>query len=61
MILGGIDGFSRFIVYLACSDNNRSGMVVELFQNAVREYGLPDRVRSDKGRENIKVIPWCHV
>ena len=52
---GGIDGFSRFIVYLACSTNNTSDTVLQLFNNAVHENGLPDCVRSDKGGENIKV------
>ena len=51
----GIDGFSRFIVYLYCSNNNRSETVFHLFEGAVRDYGLPDHVRSDKGGENIKV------
>ena len=52
---GGIDGFSQFIVYLYCSNNNKSQTVFHLYESAVRDYGLPDRVRSDKGGENIKV------
>lgn len=55
MVHGGIDGFSRFIVYLGCNTNNTSDTVVQLFIKAVLDYGLPDRVRCDKGGENVKV------
>lgn len=39
---------------------------MSLFHEAVKEYGLPDRVRSDKGGENIKVLDilwlsWCQI
>lgn len=54
---GGIDGYSRMVVYLACSTNNRSLTVYRLFRDATAEYGVPSRVRSDKGGENILV---CH-
>ena len=52
---GGIDGYSRKIVYLHCSNNNRADTVVHLFQQAVAENGLPSRVRSDMGVENVDV------
>lgn len=52
---GGIDGYSRLIVYLKCSSNNRASTVYDLFLDAVQKYGLPSRVRSDQGRENIMV------
>ena len=55
MVHGGIDGFSRFIVYLHCSTNNTSDTVLQLFTKAVHDYGLPDRMRCDKGGENVKV------
>ena len=52
---GGINGFSRMIVYLECSANNRASTVYELFLNAVSQFGLPSRVRSDQGGESILV------
>lgn len=41
--------------YLHCSNNNKSETVLQLLDNAVKDYGLPDHVRSDKGGKNIKV------
>lgn len=52
---GGIDGFSRLIVFLQCSSNNRSSTVLRVFQNGVEQYGLPERIRSDRGGENVEV------
>ena len=55
VIHGGIDGYSRKIVYLHASDNNRANTVFQLFQEAIHKHGLPSRVRSDMGGENIDV------
>jgi hypothetical protein len=52
---GGIDGYSRLIVYLKCSADNKAQTVLQLFQKAVAAYGLPSRVRSDEGGENTSV------
>ena len=51
----GIDGHSRLIVFIQCSDNNRSSTVYDLFLEAVGHYGLPSRIRCDQGSENIRV------
>lgn len=55
VIHGGIDGFSRMSVFLECNTNNRATTVLKLFQHAVNVFGLPSRVRSDKGEENVMV------
>ena len=51
----GIDGYSRLVVYLKCSNNNAAFTVYNLFLEAVGQYGLPSRVRSDQGTENYHV------
>jgi hypothetical protein len=57
VINGAIDGYSRMVLFLQCNTNNRESTVFELFQEAVRVYGLPSRVRTDKGGENVD-IAW---
>ena len=49
VIHGAIDGFSRKILYLTCANNNEATSVVSYFSSAVISYGLPVKVRSDKG------------
>ena len=56
---GGIDGFSRTIVFLQCSTNNRASTVLSAFTEAVSQYGLPSRIRSDLGGENVDV--WRYM
>jgi hypothetical protein len=57
VIHGCIDGFSRRIMFLRCSNNNLAETVLELFLDAVnRDDELwPSRIRVDKGVENVLV------
>ena len=55
VIHGGIDGYSRRIVYIRASNNNRADTVFNLFLDATRICGWPSRVRSDCGGENVDV------
>ena len=48
----GIDSYSRLIVFLHCSNNNK---VSTVYLKGIEQYGLPSRVRSDQGRENTMV------
>ena len=55
VIHGAIDGFSRSVVYLTCADNNRATTALSAFTNAVGRFGLPNKVRTDGGGENVDV------
>jgi hypothetical protein len=51
----GIDGFSRLVVFMAVSTNNRANTVLQSFIAATVTHGLPSRVRTDHGTENVEV------
>ena len=55
MACGGINGYSRTVVFLQCSSNNRATTVLNVFNVAVGIYGLPSRIRTDRGGENVEV------
>ena len=55
VIHGCIDGFSRTVVYLTCCTNNCAQTVLELFRKGVDDFGLPSRVRGNRGVENVYV------
>ena len=58
IIHAGVDGYSRTIVYMHCSDNNRASTLFQSFPSAITEYGLPSRVRADHGEENMEVANY---
>ena len=43
---------------MSVNTNNRAETVLNAFKEAVREFGLPERVRSDKGKENVMVAEY---
>ena len=59
MTHGAIDGYSRTITYLRCSDNNRASTVLSEFISAVHVHGLPERIRTDQGGGNVGV--WRYM
>ena len=58
VVHGGIDGYSRLVVFLNAATNNRADTVLDAFLRGVNSYGLPSRVRCDKGGENVKVSEY---
>ena len=55
VVHGGIDGFSRLVVFLNASSNNKAQTMLTSFLEGVNHHGLPSQVRCDKGGENVMV------
>ncbi|KAK6475949.1 hypothetical protein HHUSO_G23946 [Huso huso] len=55
VVHGAMDGFSRMVMFLWCSNNNRADTVKHHFRQAVSEFGRPLHVRTDHGGENVHV------
>ena len=55
VINGAIDGYSKLIMFLKVSPNNQAETVLGAFVQGVEEFGLPSRVRTDTGGENVLV------
>ena len=45
VVHGGIDGFSRLVVFLNCANDNTAGRVLSHFHKVVEKYGLPSHIR----------------
>ncbi|XP_023807452.1 uncharacterized protein LOC111946834 [Oryzias latipes] len=50
-----IDGYSRFLTFLHCSNNNRASTVLDLFRKGVNKFGWPMHIRTDHGGENVLI------
>lgn len=50
---GCIDAMSRKIIYVKATHDNKSQTVLRFFKQGIADFGLPKRVRADKGGENI--------
>ncbi|KAG8910574.1 hypothetical protein FRC01_006253 [Tulasnella sp. 417] len=53
-----IEAYCRLITAIRASTNNRADTVLELFLSGVETYGLPSRVRGDRGGENVDVAVY---
>ena len=58
VVHGGIDGYSRLVVFLRASTNNKAETMLGAFLEGVNHFGLPSRVRCDKGGENVLVSQY---
>lgn len=59
VVHAGIDGNSKCVIFIHCSDNNESITVLNCFKRACREHGVvPCQVRSDRGGENVLVCSF---
>lgn len=59
VIHGCVDGYSRRVMFLRASTNNKANTVFTLFMEAVENFWLPRRVRGDQGIENVEVAGLC--
>jgi len=55
VVHAAIDGYSRNLLFIKCSSNNKAATMYSLFLGAASEYGLPSRIRIDQGGENTLV------
>ena len=55
VVHGGIDGFRRLFLYLNSSGDNKATTVLNHFNEAVRQFGLPSQMRCDHGGENVLI------
>ena len=47
------------LFFLRCATNNRTNTVLCVFREAVDQFGIPQRVRTDQGDENADI--WRYL
>ncbi|KAF3840333.1 hypothetical protein F7725_019050 [Dissostichus mawsoni] len=66
VLFGGVDRYSRKVMYLGASTNNRASTAYGFFLEATQRHGVPlsplvncvhFRVRGDQGVENVRTCP----
>ncbi|RVE63433.1 hypothetical protein OJAV_G00136230 [Oryzias javanicus] len=55
VIFGGVDGYSRKVLYLNATTNNKAETAFSFFLRASELHGVPSRVRADQGVENLDI------
>lgn len=55
VVHAAMDGYSRMVMFLHCSNNNRAETVKDLFIKAVGRFGRPLHIRTDHGGENVQI------
>ncbi|CAG2214990.1 unnamed protein product [Mytilus edulis] len=58
VIHGGIDGFSRMVTFMNLALDNKAATALEPFVRGCQEFGVPSRVRTDHGRENLDIATF---
>lgn len=59
VVHAAMDGYSRMVTFLRCSDNNKAESVQDLFSTAVTQFGRPLHIRTDLGTENAQI--WADM
>ncbi|CAL9691876.1 unnamed protein product [Knipowitschia caucasica] len=55
VLFGAVDGYSRKVMCLQASNNNRASTAFSSFKQATEQHGVPSRVRGDQGVENVDI------
>ncbi|XP_029979786.1 uncharacterized protein LOC115411711 [Sphaeramia orbicularis] len=57
VVFGGVDGYSRKIMYLNAA-TNKAATAFSFFMRSTQLHGLPSRVRGDQGVENVDIARY---